>query len=86
MLHKNSGKILRERLMPIARVATLLVALCTPWYAACAQAQEAQKTRGLRVSCCRGGRGCGCRSTGESRAAARALGCSAGQPQEPGEG
>jgi len=43
MLHKNSGKILGERLMLIARVATLLAALCTPWNAACAQAQEAQK-------------------------------------------
>jgi nitrite reductase (NO-forming) len=43
MLHKNPGIILHERLMPIARVATLLAALCTPWYAACAQAHEAQK-------------------------------------------
>ncbi len=39
---KNSGKRLRERLMPFARVVALPAALCTPWYAAHAQAQEAQ--------------------------------------------
>src|SRR3984893_11481147 len=44
MLHKNSGKRLRERLVPFMRAAALPAALCTPWYNACAQAQEAQKT------------------------------------------
>ncbi|MGH6838062.1 MAG: copper-containing nitrite reductase [Methylocella sp.] len=42
MPYKNSGKSLRIWLGPIARLAALPAALCTPWYAACAQAQEAQ--------------------------------------------
>ncbi len=42
MPHKNSRKSLHERLMPFARVVALPAALCTPWYAAHAQAQEAQ--------------------------------------------
>ncbi len=42
MPHKNSGKRIRELLWQIARVAALPAALCTPWYAACVQAQEAQ--------------------------------------------
>jgi hypothetical protein len=43
MLHKNSGKRLRERLAPYMRAAALPAALCTTWYTACAQAQEAQQ-------------------------------------------
>jgi len=43
MLHKNSGKRLRERLVPFLRAAALPAALCTTWYAARAQAQEAQQ-------------------------------------------
>ncbi len=42
MPYKNSGKRLCERLVPFMRAVALPAALCTAWYAACAQAQEAQ--------------------------------------------
>ncbi len=42
-MHKDSGKRLRERLVPFMRAVALPAALCTPWYVTCALAQKEQK-------------------------------------------
>ena len=85
MLQDYFFKGFGEQLMSVTRAAALPAVLCISSYATCAPAEKCPPHERF-VSRFRGGRSSGCGPAREPRAAARASGRSAGQPEELGKG